>query len=360
MTEFTITVTKDQLSAVGKAFIPFKKDDIRLSFIKDNIVFETSELGHTGKITLGSDSVKEEMLDISFFVSKSVLAKVESVMQESARLKFTQDGNGTWTAMSVDIGGSDDINIGLPIFEEEIDTAYTKESDESIDSEKLASALKAVECSVIPQGEILACLSLGTELTFGSNKSICVASNMLKNIQVKVSDDFRKHIANLTKIGTSVQVILGKGTRSNDVVVFKAENVEYKTALAPHRIPDMSRFATSKQCEFSIDIQALQDSITRISIPLMDADAPLIAKLNNGQLELSVFDIQGRHSGSKVPVTTSDTEGRICVQIKSLASVLTPLESTTKITASTNQEGDVVAIILEDSNIKTYLATSIE
>lgn len=229
MTEFVIEVTKDQLSAVGKAFVPFKKDDIRLSFTQNNIVFETSELGHTGKIVLGSESVTTDMLSISFFVSKSVLAKIESVMQETARLKFTQDGNGTWTALSVDIKG-DDINVGLPIFDEDIDSAYTKESEESIDSEKLATALKAVECSVIPQGEILACLTLGTELTFGSNKSICVVSDMLKNIQVKVSEDFRKHLANLTKIGNSIQIILGKGTHSNDVVVFKVENVEYKTA----------------------------------------------------------------------------------------------------------------------------------
>lgn len=359
MNEFSITVTKDQLAQVGKAFAPFKKDDIRLSFAKSNLVFETSELAHTGRITLGNESVKDEYLDTAFFVSKGVLAKIEAVMQETATIKFTADDKGIWTAMSVAIKGNE-INAGLPIFEELIDNAYTEQQSEGIDAERLANALKAVESAVIPQSETLACMQLSKELTFGSTKSICIVSNFLQNLTIKVSEDFRRHLANATKLGSQVLLVLAKDSRDRDCVVVKVENVEYKTPLAPHRLPDMSRLVQGQQFTAQVDTQTIQESIRCLSIPLMDADAELIIKLADNTLDLSIFDISGRYSGSKVPVTTSDTEGRVAVQIKSLASVLSPLEASAKLIAGTNSDNDVTVLVLEDSSKKIYLATNVE
>lgn len=357
--EIEIEVTKDQLVQLGKAFTPFKKDEIRISFAHSNIVFETSDLAHTGRITFGSESVKDEYIGTEFFVSKGVLAKIESVMQETAKLVFIADDSDTWTAMHVTIKG-DKIDIGLPIFEEIIDNAYTPVETESINAEKLATALKSAECAVISQGETLAHLSIEKELTFGSNKAITIVHNMLENISVKVSEDFRKHLLNLTKLGESIEFIKAKDSRDADVIVAKTENIEYKTPLSTHRLPDLSKLATRTNAVFKVDIPTLQESLARISIPLMDSDATLTLKISKEQLELSVFDLQGRYSGSKIPISSDTEDARVGVMIKTLMSVLPSLDATTSITLGANDNGNTTALVFEDSKQKTYMAVSVE
>lgn len=358
--EIVVEVTKDQLSAVGKAFLPFKKDFIKLSFVESNLVFETSELGHTGKITLGNESVRDEFVGVSFFVSKSVIAKIEAVMQETAKLRFKNDGE-VWMEMVAEVKG-DNINIGLPIFEEAINTTYTKLKEETIDSEIIVEALKNAEYSVVPNSETLACVEIGKQLTFGSSQSIVVIDNILQDLTLKVAEDFRKHITNIAKLGDKTTFIQAQNEKEQPFVVVRVENVEYKTAQAPHRLPDMSKLVQGKQAKFKIDIPTLQESLARISIPLMDADAEMIMTIKRDKLELSIFDIQHRHSGSSIQVVVDEAQDnpRANVNIKAIMSVANGLNADTTITIGTNTNGDVTALVLEDSKQKTYLATNIE
>lgn len=359
--ELQVEITKDQLLALNKAFIPHKKDFVKMSFVDSNIVFEGIDQANTTKITIGNESVKPEYIGISFFISKAIFAKLEEVMGEKAKFIFEFDGQ-IWHTLKVEIKG-DTLQIGLPIFDEVIITGYEVITQEQVSAETIVEALRCVEASVVPNSEVLACMEIGKKVTFGSSQSIATYNKqVMQTLETKITEDFRKYLANLCKIGDMITIINGKSTDGKSIVVLKCENVEYMSILSAHRLPNMENLVTGSLSKFKIQIAELQDSLARLAIPLMDEDAEIVMVVEGTNLVLSVYDLQHRHSGSKVAIVeaTGEQHARASVNIKALTSVISVLENDTEVQYGTNPENEVTALIFDDSKQRTYLVTNIE
>lgn len=359
--EFSIDMSREQLIAVNQAFIPHKKDFIRMSLVESNIIFEGIDTANQIKITIGNESVRDEYVGIQFFISKFVLDKLESTMQDKVKLSFQHDGS-VWHTLIVDIKG-DKIQIGLPIFDETIDTGYTAEAEETINAEALAEALRCVEASVVPHSETLACVEFNKTIQFGSSASLSIYNKpVLKTLKTKIAEDFRRYVNNLCKIGTNITIMNAKNTAGSSVVVFKCENVEYISILPAHRLPDITNIVTGKVSEFKVQIAELKEALERLSIPLMGNDAETIMIAEGNHLSIQVYDIQNRLSYAKVDITETDGDdhARVNVNIKSLINIISVFENDTKAQFGINKNKEVMALVLEDSKQKTYLVSNID
>lgn len=360
LTELSVEMSREQLVAVNQAFVPHKKDFIRISFIESNIIFEGVDTANGIKITIGNESVRDEFVGISFFVSKFVFEKLESTMQDKVKLTFKFDGQ-VWHTLFAEVKG-DTLQIGLPIFDEVIDNEYETEQSESIATDTLAEALKCVEASVVPMSETLACMELGKELSFGSSASLAIYNKLELNMQTKIAEDFRKYVANMCKLGSTITIENGKTATGKHIIAFRCENVEYISNRPAHQLPDMTQLVTGGIAEFKVQISELKESLERLSIPLMGADAEVVMVVEGDHLTISVYDIQHRLSTSKVGITDTagEAHARASVNIKALLSVISVLEKEASVKYGTNSDNEVTALVFDDSKQRTYLVTNIE
>ena len=356
LSELRIDISKDQLGAVLRAMSPFRaEDNIRLTFTPSNLIFEAEETGNTGKIVIGNESVTEDMEGINFFLSRNVLGQIYNNMPNLSTFTFKKNGE-YWSEVAVTIGG-DVINIGLPIFEKPIDTSYTEAQAETVLSEIFNNALNRVSASLIGGAAPTGCIEIGNTLKFGSAKSISYYSNLLKTLEVKVSPEFRRFLSNLFRIGGTTEIV----TTTDNQVVFRCENVEYKTSQVKHTIPDVeSLLDSSKPCEFVCGFENLKMSLSRLSIPLSGTEASVSLTVKGSQLTLEVFDIQGRKSTSDINLVSVSGEGKTKLPIGDLQALIQVFEQDATMSfRKTPDDDDIAMIEIKDSVQTAYVSTEV-
>lgn len=355
LSEIKVEVSRDQLSAVLKAMSPFRgEDNIRLTFIPSNLVFEAEELGVTGKITIGNESVTDDMVGTQMFLSKGVLNQIYSNMPNTSTFVFKNDGN-TWSEFTVNIAG-DLINIGLPIFDKVINTDYTPAKSETILSEVFDRALGRVEASLVSNSSPLGCVHISKQLKFGSGRSLSIYRELAKEIDVKVSPDFRRYMSAIFKVGGNTEVIVTE----DGSVVFKSENVEYKTSPVSHTIPDLSSILDPESVsEFICGLENLKASLNRLAIPLAGSDMSVTLSITGDKLKLEVFDLQGRKSESEIALVSYKGEGTCRVSINDLRQVIGVMEQDAVIKLRKADDDEVVMLELSDKLQDLYLSTEV-
>lgn len=354
--QVALELSKDQLSNILKCVAPFRdEENVKISFAGSNAIFEVESMGNTGKITIGSESITPEHADVEFFIAKQILASVYQNMPNACKFIFYHDGE-TWASASVNIAG-DDINLGLPIFDKEIRTDFTLTDSEDMLSEKLAEALKRTEVSNIQSGAPAGAIEVGKELVSGTSLSVSRYKKLLKNLHLKVSPSFRPHLNQICKFGGMVKI----GVTDNNEAVFISENVEYKTGLLPHGIPDLEQILAGQNSRFRVGIQHLIDALSRLSIPLMGEDAELYITAEDKNIKLEIFDIQNRKSESVLRAVDLEGGGKAMVNINSLKQVASAFDDDAIISFRVAEGDDeaVVALVIEDDLQIAYLQANI-
>lgn len=373
-TEISVDITKEQLSAMLQAMSPFKvSDTIKLSFIDSNIVLEAEESGTTGRITVGNETVQSSAIGNSIWVSKSVLSQIAQYMPNVSTFIFKNDDD-VWTEMQINLGG-DEINIGLPIFDKEIDNDYVIKESELIDTELFDKALTRA-CSALVKGSVpMGCIEIGNTLRFGASVAFSEVSRVTQEILVKVKPEMQGFLHNICKVGSEMQIIITEDNK----VVFKVENVEYKTDFVNHMIPDITlvdEFTEDSEdpedgaiikasSEFVCNISDLKQSLNRLSIPLGEGSASITLNVEDAKLRMEVFDLQGRKSESIIDIKATDKNNvgdEICriIDIGWLQQIISVMEQSTTVRFCKRNSSDYNEILMfEDSVQKTYVTTEV-
>lgn len=356
--QMNITLTKEQLGAILKAVAPFSADEyVKLSVIKDNIVIETDELGITGKITLGCPDIKTEYVGESIFINKALFQSLFQNVDGVCTLQLHHDGE-EWTDASCVIQG-DTINVGLPIFTKEINTAYKpKGKPETILSEIVEKAIKLTNSAMIKSVAVMGSLNLTKEFVTGTEASQAIFPNFLKETEVYVSPIFKPFLLNLTKIAGTMSI---QETEEGEVV-FTAENVEYKTYKLEPVETALQDFLKNKVCSFRVSGETLSNSLSRLSIPLFGADANMHISIDEKtkKAKLEVLDIQNRASTSDIDLAAVKGSGLAQISITQLSQVLSSFKDC-NITFFGDEEDEntIVVILIEGDEHKIYLMANI-
>lgn len=357
--ELKLSFTKDQLGQILKAISPFRADEyIRLSIAKDNVIIETDELGTTCKITLGNADIKAKDIGTQIFINKSLFHSLHSTIDGICELSF-KNKDDVWSEVSAVIQG-DTINVGLPIFDKELDTSYESNGkSEVILSEIVDKAISATNSAVFKEVSQNGTLALGKEYITGTEVTQAIYTKFFKEMEIFVSPIFKPFLQNLTKIGGTITVTETK----DNCVVFKAENTEYKTFKlnSSTDIKEVLEALTqNKLCEFRCGGAEVSKSLDRISIPLFGADSSLFITVKGKTAELEVLDIQNRCSKSEITLAGADGEGRAEVSIKQFSSILSSFNECNVTFYGDEEQPDVtVCVLIEDETHKIYLMANI-
>lgn len=356
--EIVLELSKDQVQSILKFANPFRtEDNIRVSFIADNIVFEMEEIGNTGRLTMGSPDVKAEFVGDHFFLSKAILSSIYQNMPNVVKFTFRNDGE-QWVDFTVNIGG-DEINAGLSILEKEINNDYKVKEQENILSEILSDAIVKTSTALVKEADPLGVIEMGETMNYGSIEALSMYKDFLKTLKAKVTPSFRGYLSNICKFGGTVTII---NTEAGEVVV-KCENVEYKTYSVNHQIRNLEEVVPTRKVMFRAGIENLNEAISRLSIPLMGANSELFMTVKDKTLTLEVFDIQNRRSESKITLTGVENEGKASALINTISSVIGSFQSDATIefrTTDDEDDGEIRTLVIEDSKMKTYVMTVVD
>lgn len=359
--EIVIEFSKDQIQAVLKMLSPFRGEEmVLLRFEKDNIIFEIEQMGNTGKITLGSESVKPEYIGKRIFIKVDVLHKIHGNMPNVCEVRFKHDGEA-WYELSLTLDG-DNINIGLPIFDKDIDTAYVAGERETVLSEVFEDALRRTNSAMVSGASIIGFFKIGKSVVSGTDVSLAIYNGVFNKIESIVSPGFRPFLNNICKISGNVTMIKDK---EGSNVIFQSENVEYKTYCIQSSFnpeEDIKEYAKEVVAKFNAGLESVRNSCSRLSIPLTE-DTELFIDVggSNSQPLMKVFDIQNRMSNSKITITAQEGEGSARVSIGKFSQCISQFKDVMTVAFHSDGESkDIVsALSMEDDKFKVFLLATI-
>lgn len=358
--EFNLTLTKEQLGQILRAISPFRSEEyVKLSFVTDNIVVETDDIGVTGKIILGNANITDSMVGISLFLNKSLLNSLNGNITDACTITFKNDGE-IWSEATVEIQG-DKINVGLPMFEKEINTSWESTGkEESILSEFVDKAITLTGSAIFKDVTTMGSIVLGKEFITGTEVTQAFYKKFFKNLEVYISPIFKPFLHNLTRLGATIHVI-----DAGDTVVFKTENVEYKTMKLSNKLDVKAILAGYEEnliCKFRLSSTNLLNSLNRLSIPLFGADTNLFMKVVGDKLIVEILDIQNRKSKSEIAIVGNDKEDIMAqVSIHQMAQVLSSfVEADITLLGDSDTPDTPVCIKVEDETHTIYLMAQID
>ena len=359
--DFRLDFSKEMIKEVLRAFHPFKSEDnIRLSVTDKSLIFEGEELGNTIKLTISYDNIPTIAIDKSLFMSLHFLNQINQVCDDNVPFTFFRENEQQpFTEISVDISGTI-LNVGLPIYEKDINTDYiTTGIDEALLSETIDKALKHTFSSEIRDARLLGLLSIGDAMKSGSTCGVSYYFNLFKKIDTRVSIDFRKYLTNLCKMGGFVKVVMAQDNQ----VVFINDNVEYKTHQVNMDFPNLGDTIDldNPLTEFICGLANLKSILLRLSIAVQPNDNLLI-KLNDGDMDLRVTDLQGRESdGGMMLVSYKGTDCDVSIPIGNLLYSVNFFDDDAVIKVYKKIDGDdnPVAISIETQEKVVYLSLSL-
>lgn len=350
-------MSREQIQSVLSMCAPFtSEDNVKITLDPSgNIIAEIEELGTTGRIIMGTTSIKGTENPFSVVMSRSSLAKIKGVAPATVEFTVEEDLSGVSVNLSGDI-----IRLGLPMSQKEIETDFDVAEKESILSEVLLGLMVRAQCSNVRGASPKNTMVLGEKIEFASTASVTEVSGGLKELKVCLAPKFSRFIETICRVGGTVEII---NTKAGEVV-FKCENVEYKTLPSKELLQSLEDMLEKEPTMTAkVGKEKIQTILARLSIPLSDdADIQITMDEKSKELVFEVVDVGGRKSVSRTDVIAHKGAGTISIKLQHLQACLAVTDKDVDFSLRSTPDDTDTPVLLQvtDSKQNTYIRGNVD